>query len=65
MEEIEKNKMTRVKEEGSNKISQLMLAVPLPNIRALVSFVNSNEIKKDDIVKIIPENDHVVLIYFK
>lgn len=34
------------------------------NTRQLVSFLNNNNIKKDDILSIYPKDDYIILIYY-
>lgn len=44
---------------------KLMLALDAATIRGIVRLANEYEIKREDIVSLVKEGDHFVLVYYK
>lgn len=65
MEEIEKNKMTRVLKKGEKGVHQIMTAFTATTIRDIVKSSNELGIRREDIVSLLRENGQYVLIYYK
>ena len=65
MEEVEKNKMTRVLKKDEKGAHQIMTAFTATTIRDIVKSSNELGIRREDIVSLLRENGQYVLIYYK
>ena len=66
MEEIEKNKMVRIKKSSETEVvHQIMTAIAANTIREITRTANEEGIKREDIVSLLKENGQFVLIYYK
>lgn len=46
------------------KTDKYLRGLPFPHARALVNFVNSEDIEKEDIVQIFQEGGYIILFYY-
>lgn len=66
MGEIEKNKMVRTeKVSETGVVHQVMTAMAANTIREIVRIAKEEEIKREDIVSLLKENEQFVLVYYK
>ena len=66
MEEIEKNKMTRIKKVSETEVvHQIMTAIAANTIREITRAANEEGIRREDIVSLLKENGQFVLVYYK